>query len=214
MRYARAAAAVAFVLGLFATGRDPSVRAFITGLAAHVHPLAFIAIYALGAVLLFPASVLTLAAGAGFGLWKGALYSWLGATAGAAAAFLVGRHLARERVRARLGADPRAAALERAIAEGGWRIVVLTRLSPILPYVAQNYVYGLLPIGFWPYLAASALGMIPGTFLFVYLGSAAGGGAAAGRWSWALGLAATAGVAVYGGRLAQRALGQATGARP
>lgn len=205
----RVALVVIAVLALLALGASPAVRDALAELAARVDPLSFVLLYAAAAVLLLPGSILTVAAGAAYGLAKGALLAWLGAVAGSAAAFLFARHLAREPARRRLGADPRAAALERALGEGGWRIVLLTRLSPLFPYNAQNYLYGILPIGFWEYLAASAIGMVPGTFLYVYLGSAAagaGGGSAVRRIGWLIGLLATAGVALYATRLAKRAL--------
>jgi uncharacterized membrane protein YdjX (TVP38/TMEM64 family) len=136
-------------------------------------PLAFMAGYAVGTVAMVPGSILTLAAGAVFGLLHGGVYVFVGATAGAAAAFLIARYLAREPVARRVSTDPRFAAIDRAIARDGRRIVLLLRLSPIFPYNLLNYALGLSRIRFSDYLLAS-LGMIPGIVLYVYAGVLAG----------------------------------------
>ena len=96
-----------------------------------------------------------------------------GATLGASAAFLIARYLARDRVARAAARDPRFAALDRAIAEKGWRIVLLLRMSAVVPFVLSNYVYGLTAIRFWPYVGASAAGMLPLALLYAGLGAAA-----------------------------------------
>jgi uncharacterized membrane protein YdjX (TVP38/TMEM64 family) len=68
------------------------------------------------------------------------------------------------------------AAIDGAIAEGGWKIVALLRLSPAVPFNLQNYLYGLTPIGFWTCWLTSAVTILPGTFLYIYLGHVAGQG--------------------------------------
>ena len=136
-------------------------------------PLAFVLGYILATVALVPGSILTLAAGALFGLWKGAVLAFVAATLGAAAAFLVGRHLARDFVHRRLGGDQRIAAIDRAIGDHGRKIVFLLRLSPAFPFNLLNYLLGLTTVRFTDYLIAS-LGMLPGTFLYVYYGKIVG----------------------------------------
>ena len=172
-------------------------------------------VYAVAAVLLFPASLLTIAAGFAFGLGWGIAVVWVGATAGAALAFLIARHVARERVErvARKREDFRA--IDRAIGEKGWKIVALLRLSPLVPFSLSNYLYGLTAIRFGPYVLASAAGMLPGTVLYVYLG-VAGQAAAAGsngesrsplEWAaLAAGLAATVVATILITRIARREL--------
>ena len=144
----------------------------LAGLGAWA-PLAFVLGYILATVALVPGSILTLAAGALFGLWKGALLAFIAATLGAAAAFLVARHLARDFVHRRLGGDPRIAAIDRAIGDHGRKIVFLLRLSPAFPFNLLNYLLGLTTVRFTDYLIAS-LGMLPGTFLYVYYGKVVG----------------------------------------
>ena len=131
----------------------------------------FAAIYIIATVLLFPGSILTLAAGLAFGLWGFPLVV-VAASAGAALAFVVGRHLARDLVERRLGDSQRFRAIDQAVAEDGWKIVGLLRLSPLLPFNLQNYIYGLTDIRFSHYLAATFFGIMPGSLMYVYFGAA------------------------------------------
>jgi uncharacterized membrane protein YdjX (TVP38/TMEM64 family) len=178
----------------------------------------YAAVYALVAVLLLPAWLMTIGAGLIFGFLPGVAVVWTGATAGAAASFLIARYLARARVARAAARNPKFQALDRAIGEKGWKIVLLLRMSVVVPYVFSNYVYGLTAIRFWPYLAASAVGMIPVIALYVALGVAAGRiegvetAASPGPWGaavLAVGVLITAGVTVYVARLTRRALDSA-----
>jgi uncharacterized membrane protein YdjX (TVP38/TMEM64 family) len=195
--------------------------AALNGWVAELGPaglLLYAVVYALATVLLLPGSLLTLAAGAAFGLFSGFVSVWLGATLGLALAFLVSRHFARRRVEDWIRSKPRFKAVDRAIAQEGWKIVFLTRLSPVFPFNFQNYAYGLTRIAFWPYALASTVGIVPGTFLYVYLGSVGRSGleAAAGENVQTLrlvlrivGLVATVLVTLYITRIATRALKEA-----
>ena len=173
-------------------------------------PVLFVALYVLATVFLVPGSVLTLGAGAAFGVAWGSVYVSVASTAGAAAAFLVGRHLARDFVARRLASKPVFLAIDEAVGEGGWRIVLLTRLSPVLPFTLLNYAYGLTRVRFVDYLMASWIGMMPGTVLYVYLGSVArtaADGARRSPWEWVVqgaGLLATLAVTLLVTRVARR----------
>ena len=134
--------------------------------------LVFIVAYVLACVLLVPGSLLTLGAGFVFGLPVGLAIVSLSSTLGASAAFLVGRYFVRDWVEKKLAAYPRFSALDRAVGERGALIVLLTRLSPVFPFNLLNYGLGITRVKFWHYVAASWLGMLPGTALYVYLGSA------------------------------------------
>jgi uncharacterized membrane protein YdjX (TVP38/TMEM64 family) len=176
-------------------------------------PVIFIALYVLAAVLLVPASLLTLGAGAVFGLARGTLLVSLASTLAATVAFLLGRHLAREAVAGRIAGHERFAALDRAVAAEGWKIVLLTRLSPVFPYTVLNYAFGLTPVKLGHYVLASWLGMLPGTVMYVYLGTLAGAATTGprsrttGEWAlYGVGLAATVAVTVLVTRLARKAL--------
>ena len=135
--------------------------------------LVFIVMYVTATVLLLPGSLLTLAAGFVFGLGYGFAMVSFSSLVGASLAFLIGRFFAREWVSERLSGMPRFAALDAAIAERGALIVLLTRLSPVFPFNLLNYALGLTGVRFWTYVGVSWVGMIPGTLLYVYLGSIA-----------------------------------------
>jgi uncharacterized membrane protein YdjX (TVP38/TMEM64 family) len=184
-------------------------------------PVVFGLIYAVAVVLLLPSWLLTMAAGALFGLVVGTVVVSLASTTGAAMAFLIARWLARGRIQRRLGCSPRLLAIDHAISAGGWRIVALLRLSPAVPFTLQNYFYGLTGLGFGPCILTSWLAMLPGSFLYVYLGHVGRVGleAAVGEErhrspaEWALlvvGLLATLTAILYVSRLAWRVLRQRT----
>lgn len=133
----------------------------------------YIAVYVAASVLLMPGSILTLAAGFVFGLPLGVVLVSIGSVLGASAAFLVGRYLARDWVRARTAAMPRFGALDQATANDGFVIVLLVRLSPLFPFNLVNYAFGLTSVVFRAYFLASWIGMLPATILYVYVGSLA-----------------------------------------
>ena len=166
------------------------------------------AAYAGALVVLLPAAPFTIGAGLIYGLW-GFPLALGSATLGASLAFLVSRHLVRGRVARLIANRPGLRAVDRAVAEEGWRVVVLLRLSPLVPFNLQNYACGASSIGFWPYVAATGAGIAPGCLLYVYLGVAgrAGSGGGALRWALvALGLAATVAVTLLVGRRARAVL--------
>ncbi|MES1244910.1 MAG: TVP38/TMEM64 family protein [Acidobacteriota bacterium] len=215
----------AAVLALLILGGRQAV-AFVPRFAAWVEslgalgPVVFILGYAVATVAFVPGSVLTLAAGALFGVVKGTIFTLAGATLGASAAFLVARYVARGAIERRIAGNPRFAAIsaiDRAVGREGFRIVALLRLSPVFPFNLLNYSLGLTRVPFLSYFAASAA-MLPGTLLYVYYGAAAGslasalgGGAKKGVEGWILfgvGLLATVVVTAFVTRLAGRALKQ------
>ncbi|MHC4992488.1 MAG: VTT domain-containing protein, partial [Planctomycetota bacterium] len=181
-------------------------------------PVVFALIYIVATVLFLPGLILTLASGALFGLVTGTIAVSLGSTIGAACAFLIARYFAREKVAEIAGQRPKFNAIDRAIGEGGWKIVAMLRLSPAIPFNLQNYLYGLTPIRFWPYVLTSWIAMLPGTFMYVYIGHLTGAVAGGGQrertlGEWVLlgvGLLATIVVSYYITALARQKLrGQA-----
>jgi uncharacterized membrane protein YdjX (TVP38/TMEM64 family) len=170
--------------------------------------------YIAACVLMLPGSILTLAAGAVFGVWIALPIVSAGATLGACAAFLVGRFIARDWIARRLAGRPRLAAIDRAVGDKGFTIVLLTRLSPVFPFNLQNYAYALTGISFWKYALATWLGMLPGALMYVYIGAVFGqtarGEKTTGQWAlYAAGLAASIVAAVLVARIAQTALARA-----
>jgi uncharacterized membrane protein YdjX (TVP38/TMEM64 family) len=186
---------------------------FIGGLGAW-GPVLFILVYAIGTVLFIPGSILTLGAGALFGVLWGSIYVSLGSTLGATCAFLVGRYFARDWVESRIEGQPKFEAVDRAVAAEGWKIVFLARLSPVFPFALLNYAFGLTRVSLLGYVAASWVGMMPATVMYVFVGSLAREGALGhprppGEWIlYAVGLVATIIVTVWITRMARRALTQ------
>ncbi len=218
------AALVAITVLLSVGGRKlaallPEFAFWVAGLGAW-GALAFGAGYVAATLAFVPGSLLTLAAGALFGLGRGTALVFVCATLGASIAFLIARHLARQAIERRLAGNRRFAAIDRAVGRDGLRTVFLLRLSPVVPFNLLNYALGLTGVRFRDFLLAS-IGMLPGTFLYVYLGHGLGSLAAlasgaevktgrAGPALFALGLAATVAVTVLVTRAARRALAEAT----
>lgn len=181
-----------------------------------VGAIAFIALYIIATVAFFPGSILTLGAGVIFGAVWGSLYVFIGATLGATAAFLVGRYLARGWVAGKIADNKKFAAIDQAVGREGLKIVLLTRLSPIFPFNLLNYAFGITRVSLKDYFIGS-VGMIPGTIMYVYIGSLAGNLAMIGSKAqptnptlqWViriLGLIATVAVTVYVTQIARKAL--------
>jgi uncharacterized membrane protein YdjX (TVP38/TMEM64 family) len=178
--------------------------------------IAFIVLYILATVAFLPGSILTLGAGVVFGVFFGSLYVFIGATLGAIAAFLVGRYLVRDWVAQKIAGNQKFTAIDQAVGQEGFKIVLLTRLSPIFPFFLLNYAYGITGVSLKDYAIAS-VGMIPGTIMFVYIGSLAGNLATLGTQTpmvnpaleWTIriiGFIATVAVTFYVTKLARRAL--------
>ena len=136
-------------------------------------PAAFIAIYIVGSLAFIPGAVLTLVAGAMFGLARGIPIVFTGAILGSSAAFALARTLARERVARWLARDRRAAAISDAVAGRGLLVVLLLRLSPVFPYNVLNYALGASPVRYRDFLIGG-VGMLPGTVLYTYYGTVVG----------------------------------------
>lgn len=136
--------------------------------------LVFFLTYALFTVLFIPGFILTVGAGAIFDLWSGFIVVSLGSTVGASLAFLIGRFFARDLIEKKVAKSKRFSAIDRAVGQQGWKIVFLTRMSPVFPFNLINYAYGLTNVPFWHYALATWIGMMPGTLLYVYVGALAG----------------------------------------
>jgi uncharacterized membrane protein YdjX (TVP38/TMEM64 family) len=130
-------------------------------------------VYAVCVVFFIPGSILTLGAGATFGVIKGTIVVVIGATLGATLAFIVARTVARKRVEAMAAKDRRFRALDKAIANEGAKIVLLVRLAVVFPFTYSNYAFGLTGVRLLPYALATFVGIIPATIAFVYIGAAA-----------------------------------------
>ena len=136
-------------------------------------PVLFILLYVVAAITLAPAFLLTFSAGAVFGLWRGTLLTFVGASLGASAVFAVAAPLARSRVLRWIDRDPRVAATRRAVVRDSAWIMFLLRLSPLVPYNLLNYALALSGVRFRDYLVA-LVGMFPAITMYAYYGKVAG----------------------------------------
>ena len=207
---------VALISVFFLKGWFVVLRNWLRTLGVWAIPM-YIGVYVGVTVLALPNALLMLGAGTLFGFTKGLLYVSIADTLGALACFVVGTTIARQRIKRWMSRRPHWQELDKAIARKGWKIVLLTRLSPILPSSVINYGFSCTKVKFTHYLAFSWLGMLPVIAFYVYLGAF---GSALFRqqqgpqWMiWqGLGLAATIATAFYTTQLAKRALAQAEGA--
>jgi uncharacterized membrane protein YdjX (TVP38/TMEM64 family) len=152
---------------------------WIAGVVSHLStlgpwgPVLFVGLYVVASVTMAPAFVLTFAAGAVWGLWKGSLFVYIGAVLGASAVHLLAGRLVRSRVIQWLDRDPRVAAVRRAIADQGVWMMFLLRLSPLVPFVQLNYALVLSGVRYRDYIIAT-IGMWPTIIMYVYYGKVAG----------------------------------------
>ncbi|MFM7409031.1 MAG: TVP38/TMEM64 family protein [Cuspidothrix sp.] len=135
-----------------------------------ISPITFIFIYNLGTLLFIPGSLLTLQGGYLFGLFWGSIYVLIAALSGAILSFIIGRYLSRNWVYKQLEKYPKFKLIDQAVAKEGWKIVLLTRLSPIFPFNLLNYGFGVTQVSIKDYILGS-LGILPGTIMYVYIGS-------------------------------------------
>ena len=132
---------------------------------------AFIALYLLATILGLPNVLLMLVSGSLFGLVQGILLVSLADTLGAIACFLIGRTIARKPIKRWINRHPNFAQLDQAVGQKGWKILLLTRLSPLMPSNLLNYGFSCTRVNFWQYCLFSWIGMLPIIALYVYLGS-------------------------------------------
>lgn len=225
-KYWKWIALVAVLIGLSTAAAFLPVQDWVKAFSEWVRTLGalgvvvFIGAYALATVLFLPGWIFTVAAGLIYGVLGGAAVALTGAVIGATLAFLCGRYLVREHVESATKTNKKFAAIDEAIGKQGWKIVGLLRLSPVVPFNLSNYFYGVTAVGFWPYLLASAIGMLPGTLLYAYLGGAGKAGLDGGgeqsplKWIFlGVGLVATIVVTIIVSRTANKALQKAGAAK-
>jgi uncharacterized membrane protein YdjX (TVP38/TMEM64 family) len=176
---------------------------------------AFMVIYIIATVAFIPGTILTLGAGVVFGVIWGSIYVFIGATLGAIAAFLIGRYLVRDGISKKIEGNEKFAAIDQAVAYSGFKIVLLTRLSPLFPFNLLNYAFGITAVRLKDYAIAS-IGMLPATVMYVYIGSLAsdiaridGENQSTDTVKWIIriiGFMATVAVTIYATRLARKAI--------
>ena len=151
------------------------IREVLSGLGGWA-PLVYMAMFAVLPAFFFPVAVLALAGGVAFGLWQGALYTFLGAVVNCSVMFWMARHWGRDKIRTiiekRLAPQWRKR-LDKLEGREGFLLLIILRLIPAVPYNLINYAFGLTGMRYPAYILASALGIIPGTFAFINIGDKA-----------------------------------------
>lgn len=188
----------------------PQIKVWLQSLGVWALPT-YVSIYLAASIIGIPSAIFMLAAGALFGLFRGWLIVSLADTASALACYGLGRTIGRKWVKKWISKRSQFVALDRAVEHKGWKIVLLTRLSPVLPSNILNYGFSLTKINFWHYFLFTWLGMIPVTGFYVYIGSIGGGFLRGNNSSGQLalqsvGLGATLLAVIYTTRLAKKIL--------
>jgi len=222
MTKSRVATLAAVVATVMALAYFLPVAAWTTALAQRARDtgalgiVMFVGAYVAATVAFLPGSLLTLAAGFAYGPIWGLAVASPASIAGATAAFVLGRTLLRDWAARKTSDSARVRAISRAVEQEGFKIVLLLRLSPLIPFNVLNYALSLSRVRLGTYVAASAIGMLPGTALYVYLGSlaptaaqlatAAGGAGTVRLGLYIAGFLATIIVVVIATRAAKRVL--------
>jgi len=134
----------------------------------------FIVLYTLTCVFFLPGSILTIGAGAVYGFWFSTALVTISSTVGAAVNFLTSRYLARDWMQRKLGRNAKFRALEKAVCSEGWRMILISRMSPIVPHSLVSYAAGLIRISFWRFTFASFIGFLPPSAAYTYVGAVVG----------------------------------------
>ena len=227
---AKAGIFVAAIAGAFLLFRFLPVAEYVGRFLGQIEalgawgPVLFGAVYVVATVAMVPGTILTVGSGFVFGVVLGSVTVSAASTVGATLAFLIGRTLARGWVQKIAASNPRFGAVDRAVRDSGFRIVLLTRLSPVFPFNVLNYLFSVTSVRLRDYVVASWIGMLPGTVMYVYFGTAFKSlaevvsgdvqGGAAQKVLLGVGLAVTVAVTVYVTRVARRAIREYVDAEP
>ena len=214
---------VRYGLGTWIQDQLKAALGWIDGLGA-VGVLVYIGIYILCCVFFIPGSIVTLGAGVVYGVVWGTVYVSIASTLGATLAFLIGRYFLRGWVSAKIAGNENFEAIDEAVGREGWKIVGLTRLSPVFPFNLLNYSFGLTKVSLRGYFFASWIGMFPGTVVYVWIGTLAGSLARIGdeteegsgaKWTVKIvGLIVAVAVTAYVTRIARKALAERVQSAP
>ncbi|MEP0868790.1 TVP38/TMEM64 family protein [Trichocoleus desertorum AS-A10] len=206
-------AVITLISVLFLKGWFINLRSWLRTLGPWSIPM-FIAVYVLMTLAGLPNALLMLGSGTLFGFSKGVLYASIADILGATACYVVGKTIARKQIKKWLAKNPKFLEIDKAIARKGWKIILLTRLSPVLPSSVLNYGFSCTKVKFRDYFIFTWIGMLPVIAFYVYLGSfgfrmMGREGSPQSLLLQLSGLLATVATAIYTTRVAKRALAQA-----
>jgi len=215
--YIQVIAAIVALIAIFLAFRFLPIAAWLTSFQAwvrHLGPAGYVVyalMYAVCVAALVPASLLTIGAGAIFGVVGGTIVVVVGATLGAMLAFALARTVLRSKVEQMIAKRPKLAAVDKAVAHEGTKLMLLCRISGFPPFVFANYAFGLTGVGALSYFLTTFFGIIPGCFAYTYAGHA-GAAVATGSGNRIALIITAAGivlVSVYVARIATRAIRRA-----
>jgi len=215
--YIQLIAAIVALAAIVLVFRLLPIAAWLTSFQAwvrHLGALGYVVyalMYAVCVAALVPASLLTIGAGAIFGVAGGTIVVVAGATLGAMLSFFLARTVLRKKVEQMIARRPKLAAVDKAVAKEGTKLMLLCRLSGFPPFVFANYVFGLTGVGALSYFLTTFFGIIPGCFAYTYAGHA-GAAVATGSGNRIALIVTAAGivlVSVYVARIATRAIRRA-----
>ena len=163
------------------------------GLAA---PVVYLVLYTVGAIVLAPSPVMSIAAGIAFGWW-GFPLALIGATLGATGSFLLSRYFLRDTLDDWLTERATLRAAKTAVDEEGWKALILLRLTPAVPFGILNYLLGFTKTSLPAYVLCTMIGIVPGTLVDIYIGVIGAEAAQGAKLAYLIaGLCATALIAV------------------
>jgi uncharacterized membrane protein YdjX (TVP38/TMEM64 family) len=136
-------------------------------------PVVYILVYIVAVALSVPGGIwLTITGGFLFGTIAGGMYTVIGATLGATALFLAARSAVGDLLRARAGSALQR--MEEGFRRDAFNYLLVLRLVPLFPFFLVNLVPAFLGVSLRTYVAATALGIIPGVFVFASVGNGLG----------------------------------------
>jgi uncharacterized membrane protein YdjX (TVP38/TMEM64 family) len=215
--YIQVIAAIVALAAIVLVFRLLPIAAWLTSFQAwvrHLGALGYVVyalMYAVCVAALVPASLLTIGAGAIFGIVGGTIVVVVGATLGAMLAFFLARTVLRKKVERMIARRPKLAAVDKAVAKEGTKLMLLCRISGFPPFVFANYAFGLTGVGALAYFLTTFFGIIPGCFAYTYAGHA-GAAVATGSGNRIALIVTAAGivlVSAYVARIATRAIRRA-----
>ncbi|WP_218080137.1 TVP38/TMEM64 family protein [Anthocerotibacter panamensis] len=134
-------------------------------------PLGYLFLKTIFTAIGVPATILTLISGAVFGVAQGSVYSITGATIGSVGAFLIARYLARDWAQSKFAAGGKLTELDKGLKDNALWFVLSTRITPLFPFNVVNTLFGLTSVSLRNYTLGTFFGIIPGTIVYVWLGS-------------------------------------------
>ncbi|KAB3532855.1 TVP38/TMEM64 family protein [Alkaliphilus serpentinus] len=138
--------------------------------------LLYLVAFTLGTMLFLPSLPFALFGGITYGSTLGIIYASIGDILGASLAFVIGRYFMRERIERVLQKYKTFHEINEGVKHDGWRIIVLTRMVPLIPHWLQNYAYGLTSVGFLTYALVSLLCIAPTTAVWIIVVNTLGRG--------------------------------------